>query len=80
MVLEWLRVEGLGMPREMAGWGWGREGDSGLAHKWEASPRLLWAELPSWATVAQKRPMTSSSWGSWCMASGCWVIQYLRAV
>lgn len=58
-------------------WGVGGEG-KGLTHRLEKSPRLCWTELPSCSTVAQKRPITSSNWGSWCIVSGCWVNQYLR--
>ena len=59
--------------KEGQGTGWvrggGREGEErgsrtgwgGLTHRVEESPRLLWAELPSCSTVAQKRPITSSS-------------------
>ena len=36
------------------------------------------SNLPSCSTVAQKRPITSSNWGSWCIVSGCWVSQYLQ--
>ena len=52
----------------------------GLTHRLEKSPRLFWTELPSCSTVAQKRPITSSNWGSWCIVSGCWVSQYLGVV
>lgn len=58
----------------------GGEGPTGLTHRLEGSPRLLWAALPSCSTAAQKRPITSSNWGSWCTVSGCWVSQYLRVV
>lgn len=51
-----------------------------LTHRLEESPKLLWAELPSCSTVAQKRLITSSTWGCWCTVSGCWVSQYLRVV
>lgn len=67
------------MWREEAAWQWGGKG-KGLTHRLGESPRLRWAELPSFSTVAQKRPITSSNWGSWCTVSGCWVSQYLREV
>lgn len=78
-VLGVLRREDVGLWREMAEWGWGMKGE-GLTHRLEEPPRLLWAELPSCFTLSQKRPITSSNWGSWCTISGCWVSQYLRVV